>query len=237
MQFFRLFVGFALCLPALACEPTTPPCPCDPATEAPGGNNRIETDSFDFDGFIADYANTNRMEWQRPNLIIGLLGSGDLSNKVVADVGAGTGFFSKRIAPLAKKVIALDIDQTFLNLIDSTSVLELNAAERARLETRLTPPEAPNLEDGEVDAVLFVNTFMFIENQLEYLQRMKPKIRPGGRLLIVDFKRKRTPIGPRPNEARTPLWKVEDLLYEAGYKNIQAIDTELNYQYIVMADV
>jgi len=37
--------------------------------------------------------------WQRPNLIIGLLSDGDLSDKTVADIGAGTGFFSKRLVP------------------------------------------------------------------------------------------------------------------------------------------
>lgn len=236
MQMLRLFGLVGLLLIALGCEPTATPIP-DASTEQPATNTRVETDTFDLVGFYAEYENTNRMEWQRPNLIIGLLGNGDLSNKVVADIGTGSGFFAKRIAPLAKKVIALDIDQTFLNLVDSTSVLELSPSERARLETRLTPSDTANLEDGEVDAVLIVNTFMFIENKLEYLKSLKPKIRPGGRLLIVDFKRKRTPIGPRPNENRAPLYMVEDLLYEAGYKNIQAIDTELNYQYILVADV
>ncbi|MEM1216343.1 MAG: methyltransferase domain-containing protein, partial [Bacteroidota bacterium] len=115
-------------------------------------------------------------------------------------------------------------------------VLELPAAYQDRLETRLTPSDRPALESEEVDAVLIVNTFMFIENKQEYLQKLLTTIKPGGRLVIVDFKRKRTTIGPKPRSHRTPLYEVEDLLYAAGYKTVQAIDTELNYQYIVIAD-
>lgn len=194
-------------------------------------------DSFDLDGFKASYENTDRVVWQRPNLIIGLLGNGDISDKVVVDIGAGSGFFAKRITPLAKKVIALDIDESFLRFIDSTKVLELPMEVQSRLETRLTPRDAPRLSANEADAVLIVNTFMYIENKLEYLQKLKPCIKEGGRLVIVDFKRKRTALGPRPREHRAPLFMVEELLYEAGYKNIQAIDTELNYQYILIAEV
>lgn len=194
-------------------------------------------DVFTMDGFKEEYENTNRLDWQRPNLIIGLLGEDNLTGKVVADIGAGTGFFAKRLTPLAEKVIALDIDQSFLDFIDSTKVQELTPEQHNRLETRLTPRDAPNLQPNEVDAVLIVNTFMYIDNKLAYLQKLKPTVRPGGRLVIVDFKRKRTPLGPRPREHRAPLYEVEDFLHEAGYKNIQAIDTELRHQYILIAEV
>lgn len=236
MHFLRLLLLVGLTIFASACDTDTP-ATNEITTTATEEHPPRATDTFDLDGFTASYENTNRLDWQRPNLIIGLLGKGDLSNKVVADIGTGNGFFAKRITPLAEKVVALDIDQTFLNYVDSTSMIELSETERARLETRLTPPDSPNLYTQEVDAVLIVNTFMYIKNKLEYLQKLKPKIKEGGRLVIVDFKRKRTPIGPRPYEHRAPLYVVEDLLYQAGYKNIQAIDTELNYQYILVADL
>ena len=236
MYFLRLLVLVGLVILGIACDTQNSASP--EVTDAPVEENHSRAvDTFDLDGFTANYENTNRLDWQRPNLIIGLLGKGDLSNKVVADIGTGNGFFAKRITPLAKKVIALDIDQTFLSYVDSTSLIELSKEERARLETRLTPPDSPNLFPQEVDAVLIVNTFMYIKNKREYLEKLKPKFKLGGRLVIVDFKRKRTPIGPRPYEHRAPLYVVEDLLYEAGYKNIQAIDTELNYQYILVADL
>jgi len=77
---------------------------------------------------------------------------------------------------------------------------------------------------------------MFLDNRLQYLQELKNAIKPGGRIVVVDFKRKRTGRGPMPRKHRLPLYEVEDLFYEAGYKNIQAIDTKLEYQYILIAE-
>lgn len=230
--FLRCAVIFGLLIGLVSCgnEPQKSPAPGGPAVSE-------DTSSTVSDADIgATYDNTDRVAWQRPDLIIALLGNGSLTGKVVADIGTGSGFFAKRLTPLADKVIALDIDKNFLRLIDSTKTLELPTAVQDRLETRLTPKDHPNLKPEEVDAVLIVNTFMYIENQLEYLRLLKPCIKPGGRLVIVDFKRKRTALGPQPRERRTPIFVVEDLLYEAGYRNIHAIDTELNYQYILVAE-
>lgn len=217
----------------IACtEPTNSPAPANPEVTveevAPinGGNGENE-----------DYRNTNRMGWQQPSLIIGLLGNNEsLEDKVVADVGAGTGYFTKILAQYCSKVLALDIDQQFLDYIDSTKVSEVPAAFRDRIETRLTPPDLVALAPNEADAILFVNTFMWIGNKKGYLLDLKQKMKPGGRIVIVDFKRKRTSIGPSKRELRTPLYVVEDLLHEAGFRNIQAIDTQLSYQYIAIAE-
>lgn len=177
-----------------------------------------------------------RNHWQRPELIIGILGNENLSDMTIVDIGAGTGFFTFLIAPLVKKVIALDIDQNFLDVIDDPTVSKLSNENQNKIETRLTPRDGPRLDANEADAILIVNTFMFFENKLDYLTKLKNKIKPGGKLVIVDFKRKRTEQGPRPRKHRAPLYMVEDLLYEAGYKNIKARDTDLREQYILVAE-
>ncbi len=196
----------------------------------------IPTDTIKDNGIKEVDYGPGRNHWQRPDLIISLLAKGDLSEMTVVDIGAGKGFFTIKIAPLAKKVIALDIDQNFLDIIDTEKRSELAPAIQGRVETRLTSRDSPKLDTNEADAVLIVNTFMFIDNKLDYLNKLKDKIIPGGRLVIVDFKRKRTELGPRPRKHRAPLYMVEDLLYEAGYKNIQARDTDLSEQYILVAE-
>lgn len=234
MNVFQILKGVFIAtvfLILVACEPNE-----TPTTTAPKTTEVVKPEPKLDDGEKEIVYDPERYVWQRPNLIISLLGNGDLSEKTVVDIGAGAGFFSERLAPLAKKVIALDIDQNFLNIIDSIKLNELPANIQSRLETRLTPRDAPNLEKNEVDAVLIVNTFMFIDNKLDYLNKLKKTVKPGGRIVIVDFKRKRTDLGPLPREHRLPLFEVEDLFYKAGYKNIQAIDTELKYQYILVAE-
>lgn len=177
------------------------------------------------------YENTNRMVWQKPEMILELLG--DLENKTVADIGAGTGFFAKRLAKRAEKVIAIDIDQRFLNYIDSVKVLEMNEADATRLETRLASPTHPNLKPGEADIIMIVNTFMYIQNQSNYLKTLHECLSDNGTLMIIDFKRKRTDIGP-PSAIRLPLYRLEEMMYEAGYDNIKTNDTALDYQYIII---
>lgn len=184
-------------------------------------------------GFTEDYVSTNRVLWQKPEMVINLLG--DLENKTVADIGAGRGYFALRMAAKAQKVIAVDIDPRFINYVDSIKTRELPPETQPRLETRLATPDDPNLNPEEVDIVLIVNTYMYIKNRVDYLKTLKEGIKPGGTLLIIDFKKKRTPIGP-PSQYRIPLYQVEEDLYEAGYTNVRTNDTALDYQYLIMAE-
>lgn len=195
-------------------------------TASPGSGRRHP-------GIAEDYENTDRVIWQKPDLIIDLLGN--LSGKTVADIGAGTGFFALRMAPLSKKVIAIDIDPRFVEYLDSVKVLELPENLQSQLESRLAEPNDPNLKPGEADVVLIVNTFMYIKNRSSYLEILKKGMSNGAKLIIVDFKKKRTPIGP-PSEIRLPIHEVEEALYTAGFKNITTNDTALDYQYFVMAE-
>ncbi|MCO6487519.1 MAG: methyltransferase domain-containing protein [Phaeodactylibacter sp.] len=181
---------------------------------------------------LEDYENTNRVVWQKPEVVIDLLGN--LEGKTVADIGAGTGFFALRMAPMAKKVIAIDIDPRFTSYLDSLKSFELPEEIQDRLETRLALPDDPKLAPGEADVVIIVNTFMYIKDQVAYLENLKRGISEGGMLLIIDFKKKRTPLGP-PSQIRVPLFEVEEKLIRAGYRDVATNDTALDYQYIVTA--
>lgn len=192
-------------------------------------NNTLESK----EGVTEVYENTNRVIWQKPEMIINLMGK--LEDKVVADIGAGRGYFTFPLAEKAKKVIAIDIDRRFINYLDSAKVYELPDEYQHKMETRLGLENDPRLKPGEVDMVLIVNTFMYIPNKLEYLKLLKNCLSEKGQLIIVDFKKKRTPLGP-PSDIRLPLFEVEEMLYEAGYSKINANDTALDYQYIMVAN-
>ncbi|RMF57468.1 MAG: class I SAM-dependent methyltransferase, partial [Calditrichaeota bacterium] len=90
----------------------------------------------DFDTLVKHFEDPGREEWQKPDWVIEQLG--DLQDKVVADIGAGTGYFSFRIAKKAQKVIAIDIDERFLNYIE-----EKNKTLQLPVETRLVEPDDP----------------------------------------------------------------------------------------------
>ena len=71
----------------------------------------------DFDQLAARFEDPARAEWQKPEKTIASLGP--LDGKTVADIGAGTGYFSFPISKQAAKVIAIDIDKRFLDYIDA----------------------------------------------------------------------------------------------------------------------
>lgn len=198
-----------------------------------GQSGQTEGDSGSEAGFYEDYEGTNRVIWQKPEIVISLLG--DMEGKTVADIGAGTGHFSKRLARKAGKVIAIDIDPRYVDYLDSIRRFELDSAYRERLETRLAEPDDPNLGKEEVDAALIVNTFMYMADRKAYLETLYPALKPGGRILIIDFKNIPTPIGP-PVEIRLPLETVRQELVATGFRIVKADTDMLQYQYVVLAE-
>lgn len=177
------------------------------------------------------FGDEDRLAWQKPEEVIALLGN--LEDKTVADIGAGTGYFSYRIAERAKRVIAIDIDSVALSYIENTKK-KLPQEIGTRIETRLAHSNDPNLSNGEADIVLVVNTYTFLQNRIRYFEQLLPKMSPSARLMVIDFKKKKTPIGP-PSESKVALGDVENELESAGFELMKSDDRMLDYQYIVLA--
>lgn len=210
---------------------------CKPNSEKPGGfqgtelKDNTKNKKGEFDDLVADYNSKDRLIWQKPDMVINRLG--DLSTQTIVDLGAGTGFFAFRIVEKAKKVLALDIDQRFISFMDSAKQ-ELNQDLRSRFETRLVETNNPKLKNGEANAVIIVNTYMYIQNRVDYLKLLRQGIAKGGKVLIVDYKEKNIPVGP-PVSIKVPVSVVEKELKQAGFKQINSDDTSLDYQYIITA--
>jgi SAM-dependent methyltransferase len=203
------------------------------------GNDQEKTKSQDegelrtTEGLREDYINENRVIWQKPDLVLDLMG--ELENKTVADIGAGSGFFSTRLARRAKKVIAIDIDPQVVGDLDSIRQMELPESIQDRLEPRLTDPSTAGLQQEEADVVLIVNTIIYIPDRISYFRKLLEGVSKGGKVIVIDFKKKRTPVGP-PNQIRIPGYQIEEDFYQAGYTNIVVNDTALDFQYIVIAE-
>lgn len=185
------------------------------------------------EGFGADYESQNRVIWQKPEMVLDMLG--DLKDKTVADIGAGTGHFALRLAKKAKKVVAIDIDEKFTEYIDSIKVMELPDQFQGHLVTRLSSENDPNLEENELDIAVIVNTYMYVGNRVDWMKKVLKGLKPGGKVLIIDFKRKRTPVGP-PAQYRVPLYMAEEEMEKAGLVNVQTNDSALDYQYILIGE-
>jgi hypothetical protein len=133
----------------------------------------------------------------------------------------------------ADKVIAIDIDKRFISFMDSIST-QLPPVVESHFETRLATPTDPKLYTAEVDAVIVVNTYSYLTNRVTYLKTLINGMKHDAKILIIDYKKKNTTIGP-PTEERVAMDEVEKELLQAGFKNINTDDTSLDYQYIVTA--
>lgn len=189
--------------------------------ETPSASEPVETIRED----------SQRTEWQNPELVLELLGN--LEDKVVADIGAGSGYFSFKIARRAKKVIALDIDPRALDYIKEQ--IEIVGDWSRNIEPRLTPADVPNLLEAEADVVLIVNTYGFIPDKEDYIPRVLRGIKPGGKLVIVDFKSGAIPVGPS-DQFKVKTAEVIKTLKRAGFKRTFKDEKSLQYQYIITAE-
>jgi len=184
-----------------------------------------------FNYLVEQYEDPERGEWQNPELVLQKLG--ELDDKVIADVGAGTGYFTFPLASEAEKVIAIDIDPRFLDYIEERK-LDYPPAMSENVETRLSKENDPLLSESEADIVLMVNVYTFLEQRINYLEKVKRGMQDNGLLYIIDFKKGEMPVGPVDTE-KIAHSEVYAELEQAGFQIREVDVSSLEYQYIIKA--
>ena len=178
------------------------------------------------ENWAKEFDAAERDAWQKPQEVLDALKIG--KSAIVADIGAGTGYFAMRIARLAPqgRVYAVDVEP------DMTRYL----GERARREGLANV--IPVLAQGDnaalpepVDLVLVVDTFHHIGNRVAYFTRLKSSLKDDGRLAIVDFKAD-SPNGPPPDFRIPPEQAIEELM-AAGYTLVET-GPHLPRQYLLI---
>ena len=203
-----------------------------PARHHGAANQHMQ--SMDFETLVRRFEtgeHGDRDTWQKPDAVIAALG--DIRGKTVADLGAGTGYFSFRLAAAGARVIAADVDPRFQKYIQDRLSREKPAAPVV-LVTRLLAYDTPDLAEGEADRVLMVDVYHHIEQRERYLPLLRGGLKPGGELVIVDFKKESTPDGP-PLAMRLTPDEIRRELVAAGFRDITIDTTLLPYQYLIKA--
>ena len=183
-----------------------------------------------FDELVQEQREPDRSEWQNPAAVINLMQP--LENKVVADIGAGTGYFSFLLAAEGASVISIDIDEAALDYIREQLQSMHHEDKGPMIECRLTAPDDPGLKASEADAVLMVNTYPYLNDRVAYLKSLQAGMKPGAQLVIVDFKDIDSPVNPS-RAYRLPVNRVTADLKKAGFRSINADIESLEYQYII----
>lgn len=151
-----------------------------------------------------------RDEWQKPHQVIEALALAPEST--VADIGAGTGYFTARLARMLPKgrVLAVDVEPAMVKHLAERAKQEklpnVLAVHGAADSARLPEP---------VDLALLVDVYHHIGDRPAYFRDLRASLKPGGRLAIIDF-RMDSKVGP-PRSARIAPERVVSELKEAGY--------------------
>lgn len=130
------------------------------------------------------YERAGRAEWQQPEAVIAALGLEP--GQRVADVGAGSGYFTFRLAEAVGpegRVYAVDVDEDMLALLRER-VAEEGASQ---VEVVSGGYDDARIPAPGVDVILTVNTYHHIEAREAYFARLAQSLKPGGRLAVIDF--------------------------------------------------
>jgi SAM-dependent methyltransferase len=138
----------------------------------------------DLDEYLRKLEDPARDEWQQPTDVLRAL---DLRREaVIGEIGAGSGYFSLRLAPAVAHVFAADADPRLIEVLR-----ERVAASGVRNVTPvLALADDPFLPSGRCDLVLTVNAYHHFPQPPAYLRRVARALRPGGRIAIIDFHEK-----------------------------------------------
>jgi ubiquinone/menaquinone biosynthesis C-methylase UbiE len=172
----------------------------------------------------------DRDAWQRTDQIMDALRIGEGS--VVADLGAGGGWFTVRLARRVGPnghVFAEDIQKQMLDSISRRVEREGNLSKRVTL--KLGTAKDPNLPAGVLDAALIVDAYHEMADPVVLLRNLARSLKPGGRIGIVEFTNEGSGPGPRMDERVDP----QQVISAAEAAGLRLTSRErLRYQYLLI---
>ena len=187
------------------------------AAAGPAAAQTPDTHQHSFSGaekWAHVFDDPKRDAWQKPHEVIQALAL--KPDAIIADIGAGTGYFAMRFANMVPRgrVYAVDIEPDMVRYL----------AERAKREKRgnviaiAGAPDDPRFPE-KVDLIVMVDVYHHVGERERYFRKLRGSLKPGGRVAIVDF-RLDAPEGP-PRAARIAPEQVIAELKGAGYKLAQ----------------
>jgi len=188
--------------------------------------HQLHSDPKSYIGALED---PKRDAYQKPQDVMGALGL--RPGEVIADIGAGSGYFTFRLADHVGhtgKIYAVDVSPNMILHINR----RIRESKATNVVSILADPDDPLLPDASVNRFFFSNSWHHIENQTKYLSLMKKMLKPGGEIIIIDFHKKELPVGPSMEMkiAREDLIKQ----MESNGFRLTREHTSLPYQYFLV---
>jgi SAM-dependent methyltransferase len=189
----------------------------------PHADHRFE----DVERYARMFDNPERDRWQKPAEVVRLLALAP--GHTVVDLGAGTGYFLRHLAPAVQpggRALGLDVEPNMVAHMQKRIARERIAG----AEARVVAADDPDLAPASVDRILVVDTWHHLARRVDYARKLHQALRPGGFVLVVDFTLE-TRRGPPPAARLAPEIVAEELT-RAGF-DAEVVEESLPDQYVV----
>ena len=153
---------------------------------------------------------------------------------VVADIGAGSGYYASRIAKRvgpAGHVYATDIQQGMIDILER----RIKSEGLANMSTILGGADDPKLPEGAIDLAIMVDVYHELQQPQIFLQRLKAAFKPNGRLVLLEF-RKEDPKIPILEVHKMSVAEVDQEMKAEGYA-IDKVIEGLPWQHLIVIKV
>ncbi len=171
---------------------------------------------------------SEREKEEAPSKAIALLGLAP--DTVIADIGAGSGYYSFRIAPLVPEgeVIAIDIQQEMLDHLAT----EAAAREIKNIRPHLGATDSINLPENTLDAALMVDAYHEFSHPAEMLQSLRKALKPKGRIYLLEYRAEDPNVPIKPLHKMTAAQAIKE--YEALGFDFLAKKPGLPWQHLLV---
>jgi arsenite methyltransferase len=141
-----------------------------------------------------------------------------LPGQNIADIGSGGGYFSFRFAELVGNnglVYSIDTNKDLLKFISNNAKKQ----KQNNIVTILANEENISLNDEKVDLIFMRNSYHHLTNRLEYIKKLKKILKPDGKIVIIDYKKRGGSFGShRPSDHYVLPEVIIKEMETAGYK-------------------
>lgn len=212
--------------PAARHDPMHPPIDCPLRKH---GINPQDLKPFDdVERYIAFLDREDRAAWQRPDAVVEALGLSGA--ETVVDLGAGSGYFTFRLAAALPrgKVVAIDIEPEMVRHIHHKAMTD----GAKNVEVRLARPDDPSIPET-ADWVFLCDVLHHVQDRGPWLERMHSQLKGGAKVAVIEFKKGDLPEGP-PGALKLGKAEVIDAMRNAGFEWLEEKKGLLPYQHVLI---